>query len=98
MFETSRDLLNLLLGFSVTLVAVLFSWVMYEIAKTIKGVNDTIKIVQKIAKGIDEGVENFKSKAGNAAAFLTVFIKSAQSILETVNKKKTAKKKTSTKK
>lgn len=98
MLETSKDLLNLLLGFSVTLVAVLFSWMIYEITRTIKGVNDTVKVVKNIADGIDEGVQNFKSKAGNAAAFLTVFIKSAQSILKTVNTKKSAKKNSKNKK
>lgn len=97
MLDTSKDLLNIMLGSSVVLVALIFSYLMYQMARTIKGVNDTIKIVENIAKNIDEGVNNFKSKAGNAAAFLTVFIKSAQSILETVKDKKSARKTKNTK-
>ncbi|MCD4760973.1 hypothetical protein K8R42_03685 [bacterium] len=92
MLETSKDLLNILLGVSVVLVAILSSWLLYQMARAIKGVNDTIKIVKNIANNIDQGVEQFKSKAGNAAAFLTVFIKSAQSILQTVQTKKSKKK------
>jgi hypothetical protein len=98
MLETSKDLLNIMLGSSVLLIALLFSWLLYQTARTIKGVNDTIQIVQSLVKNIDEGVNNFKSKAGNAATFLTVFIKSAQSILATVNKKKTSSRKSSAKK
>jgi hypothetical protein len=97
MLETSKDLLNILLGSSALIIALLFSWLLYQTARTIKGVNDTIKIVQSIARNVDEGVNNFKSKAGNAAAFLTVFIKGAQSILATVNKKKTTRKSSSKK-
>ncbi|MBU1202936.1 hypothetical protein KKH39_02755 [Patescibacteria group bacterium] len=98
MLENSKDLLNLLLGFSVTLVAILFSWVLYEIAKTIKGLNNTLKVIENIANGIDEGVQNFKSKAGNASAFLTVFVKSAQSIIKTISEKKGARKNSKNKK
>jgi len=98
MLENSKDLLNIMLGSSVLIVALLFSWLLYQSARAIKGVNDIIQITQNIAKNIDEGVNVFKSKAGNAAAFLTVLIKSAQSILSTVNKKKTSTKKSSSKK
>jgi len=98
MLETSKDLLNILLGSSVLIVALLLSWLIYQTARTIKGMNDIIKIVQNIAKNIDEGVNTFKSKAGNAAAFLAVFIKGAQSILATVSKKKDSSKKSSSKK
>ena len=94
MLETSKDLLNILLGVSVTLVAVLFSWLLYQMARAIKGITDTIKIVKNIAKNVDEGVKTFKDKAGNAAAFLTVLIKSGQEILKSVQKKKTTRRKT----
>jgi len=97
MLETSKDLLNILLGVSVLIVALLFSWLLYQSARTLKGLNDTMSSVQNLVKNIDEGVKNFKSKAGNAAAFFTVLMKSAQSILDTVNRKR-ANKKTSDKK
>ncbi len=88
MLESSKDVLNLVLGLSVLLVAVLFSWVLYQMGRMIKNVNDTMKTVQKIVKNVDEGIDNFKSKAGNAAAFLTLFVKGAQEIAKTVNKKR----------
>ena len=93
MFDTSKDVLNIMLGSSVLIVALLFSWLLYQSARTIKGLNDTISSVQNLIRNIDDGIKNFKNKAGNAAAFLTVLIKSAQSILNTVSgKKKTSSK------
>ena len=98
MLETSKDLLNIMLGSAVLIVALMFSWLLYQSARAIKGVNDTIQVVQNLVKNIDEGVKNFKSKAGNVAAFFTIILKSAQSILATINKKNTSDKTSSTKK
>lgn len=94
MLETSRDLLNILLGVSVLLVAILFSWVLYQGGRAMKGINDTIKVVTNIANNVDEGVKIFKDKAGNAGAFLTVLMKGGQEFIKTVQKKKAGKKKT----
>jgi len=91
MLESSKDVLNLVLGFSILLVAALFSWVLYQMGRMIKNVNDTMKTVQKIVTNIDESINNFKSKAGNAAAFLTVFMKGAQEVVKTINKKRSKK-------
>jgi len=98
MLETSKDLLNVMLGSSVLLVALLFSWLLYQSARTIKGLNDTISVIQNIVKNIDEGVNIFKNKANNAGAFLSVFIKGAQSVLDTIREKKSSAKKSSAKK
>ncbi|OGY95800.1 MAG: hypothetical protein A2611_03435 [Candidatus Komeilibacteria bacterium RIFOXYD1_FULL_37_29] len=93
MLETSKDLLNIMLGSAVLIVALMFSWLLYQTARTIKGLNDTMQVVQDLVKNIDEGVKNFKSKAGNVAAFFTVILKSAQTILAAINKKTSSTKK-----
>ena len=88
MFETSKDLLNLLLGVSVALVAVLFSWVLFEIGRMIKGVNDTINGMKKLVNSVNEVVDKFKDKAGEGMAYLTVLIKSGQEVMKLIQKKK----------
>lgn len=93
MFETSKDVFNLVSGFSILLVAVLFSWVLFQVGRALKGMNDTIKIVRNIAKNIDEGVNSFKSKAGNAAAVVSVLVKTGQSFLKKFQDKKTTRRK-----
>ena len=62
MFETSKDVLNLLLGFSILWVALWFSWILYQIGRTLKGVNDTINIVKNITillDGVSQPRPNF---------------------------------------
>lgn len=93
MLENSKDILNWALSISAVMVAVLFSWLLYQIGRVIKSTNDTIKSVQKIVNGVDETLEKFKSKAGNFGAFLTVFVKSAQEVLKVVSQRKAKNKK-----
>ncbi|MBT4849596.1 hypothetical protein HON36_01965 [Candidatus Parcubacteria bacterium] len=95
MFETSKDVFNLISGFSILLVAVLFSWVLFQVGRALKGMNDTIKIVRNIAQNIDEGVNTFKSKAGNAAAIVSVLVKTGQGFLKKFQDKKTTRRKKS---
>ena len=91
MLENSKDILNWALGISAVMVAILFSWLLYQIGRAIKSANDTIKGVQKIVNSVDETLDNFKSKAGNLAAFLTVFVKGAQEVLKAVGQRKNKK-------
>lgn len=88
MLETSKDVLNLLLGFSVLIVAVFFSWMIYQMGRMLKNVNDTIKGVQNVVTSIDEIIKKFKDKAGDAMTYLTVLIKSGQEIMSFVKKQK----------
>lgn len=88
MLETSKDVLNLLLGVSILLVAVFISWTTYQVGRMLKNVNDTIKGVQKIVASIDELVNKFKEKSGDAMTYLTVLIKSGQEVMNLVKKAK----------
>ena len=97
MLETSKDLFNIMAGSSILIVALLFSWLLYQTARTIKVANDALKLVQNLVNNIDDCVKTLKSKAGNAAAFGAILVKGAQSILTTINNKK-ASRKSSTKK
>lgn len=98
MFETSKDLLFLTIGFSVLLVSVLFSWILYEIAKTIKGVNKTVSGAEKIVNSIDNVVNKLGDKMGSAVALLTVLAKGSQQVIDIMHTKKEESKKTKKKK
>jgi hypothetical protein len=97
MLETSKDVLNLLLGFSVLWVALWFSWILYQIGRTLKGVNDTMDIVKNIAENINDGINTFKTKAGSAAALLTVLTKAGQEFTKKIQRKRSASRKKTTK-
>jgi translation initiation factor 2B subunit (eIF-2B alpha/beta/delta family) len=89
MLETSKDALNLLLGLSVLLVAVFFSWMIYQMGRMLKKANDTISGIQNVVTSIDELVKKFKEKSGDAMTYLTVLIKSGQEVMNFIQKKKT---------
>lgn len=84
MLETSKDVLNLLLGFSIVMVAILFSWVLYQMGKILKDVNETVKVTKNIAHSIDEAVAKFKNRAGDVAAYLTVLAKGGKEIVKII--------------
>lgn len=88
MLETSKDLLNMTIGFSVLLVSVLFSWILFEIARTIKNVNKTVGGVQKIVDTIDKAVDKISDKMGNAVSLLAVLAKGGQQVIDIMHNKK----------
>ena len=94
MLETSRDVLNLVIGFSILWIALWLSWILYHIGKTLKGVNKTVTGVQKIVDSLQDGIKTMKSKTNSAAAYFTVLLKSGQQFLKLVQKKKTPRKRT----
>jgi uncharacterized protein YoxC len=90
MFDTSKDVLNLLLGLSTFLVALALSWLLYQMAKTFHAINRVAEGVEKITNAIEESIEKFKDKTSNIATYLTVVLKTGQQILEMVQNKKAA--------
>ena len=88
MLETSRDVLNLLLGFSVLLLAIWLSWIFYQICKTLQNVNKTMSGVQNAIESFTELIHKVKEKTSSAGAYLTVLLKSGQQILNFVKEKK----------
>lgn len=98
MFDTSKDILNLVIAFSVFWLAIWLSWIFYQIGKGLKNMNRTLDSVQKVLEGIRKGVDQFRDKAGTTMASLAVLLKSGKEIYDKVQSKKTtsrARKKTS---
>lgn len=90
MFDTSKDVLNLVLGLSIFIVALALSWLLYQMAKTFRSINQVAEGAEKIIKAIEESIERFKDKTSNIATYLTVVLKTGQQILEMVQNKKAA--------
>jgi uncharacterized protein YoxC len=88
MLETSRDVLNLLLGISVFLIAVWLSWIFYQVGRTLQNVNRTMTSVQKAFESIGKLADKVKEKTSSAGAYLAVLLKSGQQIVEFIKDKK----------
>jgi hypothetical protein len=90
MFETSKDVLNLVLSVSIFLVAATLSWLFYQMAKTFYSINRVAQGVEKIVSSVEESIEKFKDKTSNIASYLTVVLKTGQQILEMFQNKRAA--------
>ena len=88
MLETSKDLLNILIGVSVFIVAILLSYLFYQMASMIRNVNKTMSSIQNMVEGVNQLVKKIKEKTDSAGNYVALFIKSAQQILEFVTKNK----------
>ena len=99
MFDTSKDILNLVIGFSVLWLALWFSWILYQVGRAMKNMNKTFEGVQQFVQSLNDGVAKFKNSANTTAAYLTVLLKSSQSFLQMIqkNKKSSSTKKKTTK-
>ena len=93
MLETSKDLLYVLLGLSILLVAAFFSWVLYQMGRAIKGFNDIIDKGRAIATSIHDSVQEIKNKSSQGAAYLGLFIKGGLEILKHLQKRRVNKSK-----
>ena len=88
MLETSKDVLYLLIGFCLVWLSLWFSWIPYQIGRTLKNFNKTIESIQGIVNSLQEGVNTLKDKTSGAAAYLTVLIKSGQQLMQMIQKKR----------
>lgn len=87
MFSTSNDILNLLLGISVLIVALLLAWLLYQMARTLKNINTTLEGIQKITTSVEAGLENLKSKTSHLAAWGTIMLKLGEQVVNMVKEK-----------
>lgn len=97
MFETSKDILNLVLAVSIGLVAVFSCWVIFYFAMILKNANkmvfsirEKMELVDKILKLIKEKLEKTSSHFGMVADSV---IKLVGFVMDKQKEKKTAGKK-----
>lgn len=73
MIEDTRDILNIVLAFSVIWVAIFLSWFLYYLGKTMKNVNQIIEETQDKFRSVFSAIDFIRDKIGilaSAAAYL----------------------------
>lgn len=73
MIETSRDILNIVLAFSVIWVAIFLSWFLYYLGKTMKNINEIIEDAGHKVKSLFSAIDYIREKIGiisGAAGYL----------------------------
>ena len=102
MFETSKDILNLVLAFSIIGISVFICWFLYYIIASIKKIHDTFSLFQKALQSFTELIDNVKRKLKDSSTHLKLIGMLIQKIAEEIrdkvkNKKSSNKKNTKNK-
>jgi predicted nucleic acid-binding Zn-ribbon protein len=97
MFETSKDILNLVLAFSIVGISVFICWFLYYIITSIKKLHDIFSLFQKALQSFNELVENAKKKLKNSSTHLKLIGMLVQKIVEEIKDRNEKRKKTNKK-
>ena len=97
MFETSKDILNLVLAVSVIGISVFICWFLYYIIASIRKLHDVVNLFQKTLRSANELVENAKKKLKNSSTHLKLIGMLVKKVAEEIRNKKRRKRKTNTK-
>ena len=99
MLENSQDILNILLGLSILWLTLWISYLLFQLSKTLRIINKTVKGIEYALESFNELIKKIKGKVNNMGAYFTVFLKSGEKILEMIqDKKKSSRRKTKIKK
>lgn len=96
MFETSRDILNLVLAISVVGISIFICWFLYYIIVSIKKIHDTVSLFQKALESFNELVDNAKKKLKDSSTHLKLIGMLVQKIAEEIKDRSVRNKKTKT--
>lgn len=87
MFNDSRDILNWMLGVSVLLVSCWLSWLLYQMGRTLKNVNQTLEGIQKITTRIENGLETLHEKTSHLTNYFGIILGLGEQILNIIKNK-----------
>ena len=84
MFETSKDILNLVLALSIVGISVFVCWLLYYLIASMKKLHDVVNLFQKTLTSANELVNNAKKKLKDSSTHLKLIGMLVQKIVEEV--------------
>jgi formate hydrogenlyase subunit 3/multisubunit Na+/H+ antiporter MnhD subunit len=88
MFETSKDLLNIVIAISVLLLAGFLSWLIYYMAMMMREFFQVTQEMHSKVKKVDEAVKSFTDKIEHLASYILLAKEGIEKWTKTKNKKK----------
>lgn len=88
MLETSSDILNIVLSFSILLVAVLISVVIYNVIKIIHDFRQMSKSIKAKIETIDDILKTIKEKIEHSATYFTLLVDLVTKVVDHLKSKK----------
>lgn len=92
MFQTSRDFLNIALGTSIALVAIMSSWAIYYFARILQQMFRAVKEMRDRFSLIDGLIKTIKEKIEHSTSHIALIAEGVKKLLE-MYKEKTVKRK-----
>lgn len=92
MIESSKDLLYVVLAFSVLWLTIFLLWVLYYVIMMLRQMNQVIKNFRETAEKISHAVEKIKEKFECTSAYLGLIVKAVEKMVNVVTERKKNKK------
>ena len=89
MLEASKDLLNIVIAFSVLWFTVFMCWFIYYIVMIIKRVADTTDQLARMAGNVNDFFGEAKTRLKNATSYAPIVIEGIKSLTEYLKDKQT---------
>ncbi|MDD5342635.1 MAG: hypothetical protein PHH01_02335 [Patescibacteria group bacterium] len=98
MFETSKDVLNLVLAAAVTIFTIFVCWLLYYLISIIGTSRKIVQDVQSLVKSLEETLKAIKDKVGQSPGAFLSLINGVSTVVDYIKKKKDKKNTNSKKK
>jgi uncharacterized protein YoxC len=89
--QSSKDILNLTIAFSVFLVAVLLSWFIYYLAMIMRQLYVIFKETREKIEKVNKAVKDFKEKFEHSASYVSLISEGVKKISEVIKEHSTKK-------
>jgi biopolymer transport protein ExbB/TolQ len=96
--QSSKDILNLVIAFSVLLVATFFAWFIYYLAMIMRQLYIIFKETREKIEKVNKAVKDFKEKFEHSASYVSLISEGIKKISEVVKEHSEKKKKKTTEK
>ncbi|MCF7820437.1 MAG: hypothetical protein K9M44_03140 [Candidatus Pacebacteria bacterium] len=88
MFETSGDILNLVIAICVLAFTVFLVWTIYYFLSSLKRVHKIVAEIEKGVKSAIDGVETIKDKIQKSSSYVYLAGEAAKTIIDLIKKDK----------
>jgi len=84
MFETSADILNIVKAVSIFSLAMLTSWVLYYLARTVKELFRIVKETRGMFNKVEDVVDSIKEKVEHSTSYLLLMSEGVKKLVEVI--------------
>lgn len=88
MFETSKDVLNLVIAAAVAVFTIFLCYLLYYIISMLRQANHTVTLIRERMESLGEMFESLKEKVGHSSNYLALLAKSVVSLLQYLQQRK----------